>query len=117
MEHKRMWCVIRGVGKNNLIGATSDGKSVLVSKKFFGMDQAQRGDVIEFDATPFTPRDTAAPLPEGSGWKVELYAKDRTIIARYFRLGKPVARPRPDAIAWKSENENAADHKTFQEVR
>ena len=103
----RKWCRIHGIGEKNFFGHTTEGETILVSGRAPGMEAAQRGDIIEFEPVPFKP------AGNGARFRIDFYAQNPNIIARFFRESIPVTRAgdgtRPSAIDWKARKESAAD--------
>jgi hypothetical protein len=108
------WCKVIAVTPKSVFGRTEDGWHVIMSKRYKGMEQAEKGDIVEFQAGPFVPR------PGGQVWTPEpkFYGAFPTIIAKaVVHAAKPGTRPRQDAVVWKQEHETAMDAQSFREAR
>jgi len=109
------WCKVIAVTPKSVFGSTEDGWHVIMSKRYEGMEQAEKGDIVEFQAGPFVPRPGQVWTPEP-----KFYGMFPCIIAKsVVHAAKPVTRPRKDATAveWKEAHDDAADRRAFQEAR
>jgi hypothetical protein len=108
------WCKVISITPKSVFGSTEDGWHVIIPKRYMGMEQAQKGDIVEFRAEPFVPHPGQIwiPAPKFRATYPEIIAK------AVVRAAKPGTRPRPDATAveWKQEKENAFDADAFREA-